>query len=415
MIDLISAAGMFAAGLVLGGLLLYSLSRRKVAVAAPDIERLDLEVKRDALLRQLREVDDNPEERLRLEQEAATVLRELERRSGSPAGPTVAPPKSGPAREPAPRSPTPPPNSAMRGFLWGAGSVAAVALLFWLVTSQLKQRSANDQVTGNPLPATTSQQPATTADPAVQQLEAAVQQNPNDLNLRINLAKAYLDHENLMAVFEQTKFVLEKSPDNAKALTYQALVRMAMGQMPEATTMLEKATRSDPTLLDAWVGLAWIRVRMGKTEEAEQAIREAQKQHPEEAARLDGVFQEMKSRAGQAPAATPAASAPSGPAVHIAINMEGTPKPGSVIFVLARAAGVTAGPPAAVKRLPVTAFPMTVDLGAADSMLGQPLPEKLRIEARLDSDGDATTKDPSDPKAAEDNVSVGSTVQLTLK
>jgi Flp pilus assembly protein TadD len=416
MMDLISAAGMFAAGLVLGGLLLYSLSRRKVAVAAPDIERLDLEVKRDALLRQLRELGDNPEERGRLEQEAAHVLRELERRAGSPAGPIAAPRKGRPAEEPALRS-EPVPNSAMRGFLWGAGSVAAVALLVWLVTNQLKQRSATDQVTGNvPPPATSNQQPATQTDPAVQQLEARVQQNPNDLNLRTELAKAYLDHENLMAVFEQTKFVLEKSPDNAKALTYQALVRMAMGQMTEASAMLEKATQSDPTLLDSWVGLAWVRMRLGKTAEAEQAIRAAQKVHPEEAARLDSVLQEMKARATEAPAATaPAPAAASGPAVHIAINMEGAPKPGAVIFVLARAAGVTAGPPAAVKRLAVTGFPMTVDLSAADSMLGQPLPDKLRIEARLDSDGDATTKDPSEPKAAEDNVSIGSSVQLTLK
>jgi Flp pilus assembly protein TadD len=404
MIDVISAAGMFTAGLVLGGLLLYALSRRKLAAEAADIERLDLEVKRDALLRQLRELgDENPAERARLEQEAAAVLRALERRTG------FSPSKPVPSKGRAEARPT----SATRGFLWGAGSVAAVALLVWLVTSQLKQRTPNSEVTGS-IPAASNQQPATATDPQIQQLEAAVQQNPNDLNLRTELAKAYLDHENLMAVFEQTKIVLEKAPDNAKALTYQALVRMAMGQMNEATTMLEKATQSDPSLLDAWVGLAWIRVRMGKTAEAEQAIRSAQKMHPEEASRLEGVFQEMKSRAGEAQAAT-ATPAPAGPAVKVIINMEGTPKPSAAIFVLARAAGVTAGPPAAVKRLAVTSFPMTVELSAADSMLGQPLPEKLRIEARLDSDGDATTKDPADPKAAEDNVAAGSTVSLTLK
>ncbi|HKO58358.1 MAG TPA: tetratricopeptide repeat protein, partial [Thermoanaerobaculia bacterium] len=295
--DLISALGMFAAGLVLGGLFLYSFGRRKLVAEAADIERRDLEAKRDALLRQLRELDSsNAVEQARLEQEAAAVLRSLEHAAAP------APKKRAEAR---PASPAPP-NAAMRGFLCGAGSVAAVALLVWLVTSQLKQRDTNEPMTGNaPTPATSNQQPAT--DQALQQLEAAVQQRPNDMDLRVELAKAYLDRENLMAVFEQTKIVLDKSPDNAKALTYQALVRMAMGQVDEATLMLQKATKSDPTLLDSWVGLAWIQMRAGKTREAEASIHEAAKRHPEEAARLETVLQEMKSRAaGEAPAAAAA-------------------------------------------------------------------------------------------------------------
>ena len=43
------------------------------------------------------------------------------------------------------------------------------------------------------------------------------------------------------------------------------------------------------------------------------------------------------------------------------------------------------------------------------------LPDRIRIEARLDSDGDAMTKNPSDPKAEQDGVSAGATVALVLK
>jgi hypothetical protein len=74
---------------------------------------------------------------------------------------------------------------------------------------------------------------------------------------------------------------------------------------------------------------------------------------------------------------------------------------------LARAAGVTAGPPLAVKRLVPSAFPLAFELSDGDSMTGQPLPERVRIEARLDSDGNAATRDPNDPKGALDNVAVG--------
>ena len=47
-------------------------------------------------------------------------------------------------------------------------------------------------------------------------------------------------------------------------------------------------------------------------------------------------------------------------------------------------------------------------------MIGAPLPEKIRIEARLDSDGDAGTNDPADPHAFADNVRGGSAVELKL-
>jgi hypothetical protein len=48
-------------------------------------------------------------------------------------------------------------------------------------------------------------------------------------------------------------------------------------------------------------------------------------------------------------------------------------------------------------------------------MMGQPLPDKFRLEARLDSDGNAATKPPTDPSATQDDVVVGTAVKLALK
>jgi len=62
----------------------------------------------------------------------------------------------------------------------------------------------------------------------------------------------------------------------------------------------------------------------------------------------------------------------------------------------------------------MSAFPLTFDVSAADSMMGQPLPPKMRLEARIDSDGDAMTKDPKDPVAVVDNVAAGSSATLTF-
>ena len=48
--------------------------------------------------------------------------------------------------------------------------------------------------------------------------------------------------------------------------------------------------------------------------------------------------------------------------------------PGAIVFITVRPAGVTSGPPVAAKRLPATSFPITFDVGPADSMMGQSLP-----------------------------------------
>jgi hypothetical protein len=92
-----------------------------------------------------------------------------------------------------------------------------------------------------------------------------------------------------------------------------------------------------------------------------------------------------------------------------------TVPPNAVIWLIARAAGVSSGPPLAAKRVPIGAFPITVDIGAADSMMGQPLPAKMRIDARIDTHGNPMVRDPNDPAAAQDGVASGGSITLTLK
>ena len=415
MTDWLTATAMLLSGLIVGFMIMYSM-RRKDAAPEKGVERRDLEAKRDALIEELRALDETPEnaaERARLEREAASVLRALDGLASVPSS------SSTPAVPVAPRKS----NEAMKGFAWGVVTVAAIVALGWWVTNQAKDRSTNDSVTGGgPMTSATSTiaPAAAPSDPATQQLEAKVKASPDDVESRIELAKAYLDRENLMGVFEQTQVVLAKNPNEPRALTYQALVRLAMGQTPDAMQMLQNATKSDPSLIDAWVGIAWIDMQSNKPAEAEAAIREAIRRHPEEQGRLSQVLDEMRARAnanGVPSAAPPTAPAAETPSVHVTLNLAPNAKVSAsgVIFVIARAEGVTAGPPAAVKRLPVGAFPMTVEISAADSMMGQPLPPRMRIEARIDSDGNPLTKDPSDPAAFQDGVAAGTTVNLQLK
>ncbi|HEY8133547.1 MAG TPA: tetratricopeptide repeat protein, partial [Thermoanaerobaculia bacterium] len=340
MTDWLSASAMLLAGVIVGFMFLYGMKRRQ---ERSDLERADLEAKRDAFVAKLRE-GPTGEERARLEAEAAAVLRKLDALGELP------PPPAGATSS----------NAAVKGFAWGAGSVAVLAGIGWFVVQSAKPKEA---------PAVSSM---AAADRSLSDLERSVQQNPDNLALRDDLAKAYLDRENLNGVAEQTQYVLQRNPNDARALTYQALVHIAGRQPEAAAAMLQRATQSDPNLIDAWVGLAWLNAQSGDLKRAEAAIDEAKRRHPEESARLDQLMAHLRPE-------TP---------LQITLNLANgvaVPQQG-VIFIIVRAAGVKSGPPAAVKRLAISTFPMTVNLSSADSMMGQPLPAKMRIEARIDAD-----------------------------
>lgn len=426
--DWVSAIAILAAGVIIGAII-FVLVRRRPATIDTNLERKDLEAKRDALIAELRALpDDAVDERARLERETAVVLRELDNAPQVPQSPA-------PAAEARPASSM---NPAIKGFLWGAGSFAALAALGYFVMQSATPKNQGMMSSAQPAASAPAQ-----PDPQIQALEAAVQKDPDNLGLRNDLAQAYLERDNLMAVFDQTKIVLAKNPDDSRALTFQALVRLAMGEGENATKMLRQAIQSDPKNLDAHVALAWVHAQNNDMKAAEAEIAEAGKISPSDKARLEEVLQQMKTHAnqpaapqgqmaqgelpaghppidGQAPAmpaaapAAPPASAAGAGSVRVVLNLDpGVTVRSGVLFVMARSP--QGGPPIAVKRLLPTSFPMTIDLSQADSMMGQPLPASFRVEARLDSDGDAATKPPTDPRAQADNVAPGATVTLQLK
>ncbi len=443
-VEWIPALIVLATGLVLGAALVWRLlaaSRRTAQAGArvPAVELRDLAGKSDALLRQLRELDDtaskrNPEqlarERYALELEAAKALLALEERGMSTRLPSE-------SATPAPTTPARAGDrAALRGFVWGIGSAAAVVLLGLLVYQAAKPREPGGSVTGNtPMTSRPAGAEATDGDEA--QLKAAIARNPEDLDAHLELARFYVERQQWMGVWNETGPVLQREPGNPRALAYQSLVRMAMGQVDVAANLLTKALASDPDLVDAYGYLATAYVRMGRMPEAKALIAKASRRFPERAADLRRNLTEFKgeppvAQAGAVSGApdphatlgTPGEAAPrrSGTTAHgvsgtvdLDPSLKNKLQPGGVLFVFARAAGASGGPPVAVKRLPAR-FPAAFELNEADSMMGQPLPDRLLIEARLDEDGDPTTRSPTDPKARLDRVSVGRTdLQLVLK
>ncbi len=67
------------------------------------------------------------------------------------------------------------------------------------------------------------------------------------------------------------------------------------------------------------------------------------------------------------------------------------------------------GAPVAVSRLVASAFPLPFEVAGA-------LPDTVDVEARIDSDGDAMTREPSEPVAEGKGLAAGSEdVRLVLR
>jgi tetratricopeptide (TPR) repeat protein len=406
------------------------------------------------LIRQLRELEDTaskrtPEqlarERYALELEAAGVLVALDERTASE--------RTSRATKPRPKTGVPaegagttahPDRAGMRGFLWGAATATAVLLLGFFVYQSAQPRESGGSVTGGgpagPGPMQ-SRAPggAATPDGEEAQIQAALARNPQDIRLRLTLVRAYVERQNWMAVWKESATVLEQAPGNPQALAYQALVRLTIGQSEQAVNTLAKVVVSDPDMMDAWAFLLMGYARLGRMKDAEATVARASKRFPDRAADFRQLLAEQREAAASQTSLAPGQSDPhaglaapgektsdaTAPArsagrrvagtVDIDPSLKSTVEPRAVLFVFVRAAGAAGGPPVAVKRLPPT-FPATFELSEADSMMGQPFPDQLLIEARLDSDGDPTTRPATDPKARLDRVKAGSTgLHLVLR
>ncbi len=156
------------------------------------------------------------------------------------------------------------------------------------------------------------------------------------------------------------------------------------------------------------------------TQPAAQVTPEATQTFPL-AEHVAAMTESMGQPATTSPAATPQTSSSPAHSVLLSGTIEldksiaGSVSGTTTVFVIARdKAGK--GHPILAKRLDVTSFPTTFSLGPQDSMMGTPPPDHVSLEARIDLDRDAMTREPGAPSTKIDSVAIGSrNVKLTLK
>jgi len=427
-----------ALGLV-GGAVLWLRHKGAAAVPAfdPQKEHMnELRVRRDSLIARLREIGATPPpelaaEKRDLELEIAKVLRSIgEAERAAVAAIEKARNGNGAASHPdagvtgagffASRP-------VLRGFLWGAGTASFLFLLVFFVGDMATPGKLGGPPMGPAGVMGASADGAEAPDPELDQLRATVAAHPQDVEMKLDLAQALLFRDRLLEAFNVVQEVTKVAPDNPRAITYEGVVRLAMGQQERSMELLDRAVQLDPMLTEAWVRRGLAAFDMGRYQVAVDSWERALEQRPDGRAALQPVIAEAKARlAGDAPEQPAAAPPPQAAApaqagdLQVTLDLDpalaGKMQPGSTLFVTVRPAGVTSGPPVAAKRIPVGAFPLTVSVGDRDTMMGQPMPESVSFEARIDRDGNAMTKDADDPVARADGLRAGGEpVRLTLR
>lgn len=445
-VDWSQAIWALSVGLILGAVLAAQARRSPGEAAEGDTGRTraearairieDLRQRKNQLIQQIRDLEDTalakgiawaPTERASLEEEAARVLRELHHLEGTPTKSTKDSKKGGASTQAAP----PGPPSQWKGAVIGGAVVGFAALLVFTLQQNSGERTGNMSITGGLPPAVQklnapppgSGQPGESVQgvpPSMQpkqsqRVDAAradVAANPQSVEARVELGWALIEAEGWIDVFNNAAQLIELDAGNPDALTQQAVVRMKMGMSDAAEAMIDQALSRDPKHGRA---LAWkgsLRWQAGDADGARTAWTAGVTLYPGEG------FEDLLVMADGEPPPAPG-GAQKGPAGHPPVDGQGNPGvaavagdktvhgsvtlgdgvevvAGSTLFVFARPAGQLGGPPLAAVRLPAGSFPMQFSIGPKDMppMMGnRPFPDALSLAARLDLDGNATTKD----------------------
>jgi cytochrome c-type biogenesis protein CcmH len=225
-------------GLALGGALLRRAVRRRGQVE-------DVEPSRDALQRQIEDLDDDLADGRIGEADHRRLLAELERQAARARQRT-------PVVDPAPRL------GAARWTRLGLGiavaTAAAVGVTALLISAVEQRPPAASAATA----ATTPDAGATPADPTASQVdaqslaevEAAVDQvkaHPQQASAHVGLARAYTGVEQPQLAAVEYLAATHLDPGNAEANTALAMVAFTAGNAKQADALVSKALAEHPT------------------------------------------------------------------------------------------------------------------------------------------------------------------------
>lgn len=200
------------------------------------------------------------------------------------------------------------------------------------------------------------------------------------------------------------KAVLEVDPKQPEAHSYMGLILAQAGHVDEALAAFDRVLESDADFPIALWGKG-VLLYQAKKDYAQArpllerlAVLMPPGEERDAVRKILGEITVLADQAGRSSGGPPAQTA--APAIRGTISVKNEPglkmSPSAVLFVIARSAD-SPGPPIAVKKIERPTFPFQYSLGPADSMIpGRPVQGKLFVSARLDQDGNPTTRGAGD-------------------
>jgi cytochrome c-type biogenesis protein CcmH len=328
------------------------------------------------------------------ESEAAKALKELESFSPTPAQVLAAEQKrSAPKKE---REKVP--RSGWQLALGGLFLLLFGLTLGVLLTQSLRPRgSEQDTITGDFLTGTGPG--GIGGSPGMQGMQLG---SPQNLPALLAQGRAAFDRQEWSQAIDAFKGVLAIDPKNPEAHTYMGLILAQAGHADGAFLAFDRALSSDPNFpLALWgKGMLLYRVKEDYAGARETLERLVQLSPPgEERNQIQKTIDELASLPNKRPEKKAEGAGPrrTQGVISIAPELKSKFDAKAVLFVIARAANSTVGPPLAVKRIDRPVFPVAFSLGAEDVMIsGMQLAGRITISARLDKDGNPMTREPGD-------------------
>lgn len=328
--------------------------------------------RKDQLLEQLRELEADREKldpaeytarKSALVDQAAAALQAMERPEAEAAPSTLAPSRL----------------TTLQKVSWAAGVAAFFVALGVGLQQNAKNRAQGASMTGG------DQVAPVEAD--VEAARATLASNPKDIDA-LNVVTWYAirsrDLQSAMATLDTAR---EVAPDHPLVLTHLAVLQLQVGMYDRADEALNAALKASPDLPRALFFRGLVRAQLGDKEGATQALERvfAVPATEDERQLAASLLSELK--------APPPQDRVQG-TVTLAPGL--SPPTGGMLFIIAKRAAEGGGPPVAADRQSPTGFPVSFTLTDKDMMLGGAWPDQVWMQARIDADGNPTTKGEGD-------------------
>jgi cytochrome c-type biogenesis protein CcmH/NrfG len=283
--------------------------------------------------------------------------------------------------------PTPDPEATPHPVNWGRRLVWLLVCIGFFVGLGVTLKTYSDERAEGGIMTGGSQVTGATITQQIADLEEQVQADPSNIDPLNQLAHIAIQRGDLSGAMRWMDSARALDPDHIEVRTHMAILQASIGMTKQAEQALNEVLEIEPEFSKAlfWSGV--ISLRSGDRETAILKL---------EAALNNASTREERVMTTQALAE--ARKPPATVMLRGAIGLaEGVDNPSSgVLFIMVRPSERAAGPPIAAIRLDPRGLPGTFTITDRDMMMAGSWPETVWIDARLDTDGNPSTKEDTD-------------------